>query len=59
MFKVPLLNKKKKKKKKKKDNTKKSKEFWVSLNRLDLDDVSDLLLTNFEAFNVSKSAAEI
>ena len=38
MFKVPTLNKKKKEK----DNTKKWKEFSVSLNRFELDNVSDL-----------------
>ena len=38
MFKAPTLNKKKREK----DNTKKWKEFSVSLNRFGLDDVSDL-----------------
>ena len=38
MFKVPTLNKKKKEK----DNTKKWKGFSVSLNRFELDNVSDL-----------------
>ena len=38
MFKAPTLNKKKKEK----DNTKKWKGFSVSLNRFELDDVSDM-----------------
>ena len=38
MFKVPTLNKNKKEE----DNTKKWKRFSVSLNRFELDDVSDL-----------------
>ena len=38
MFKVPTLNKYKKEK----DNTKKWKGFLVSLNRFEMDDVSDL-----------------
>ena len=38
MFKVPTLNKKKKEK----DITKKWKGFLVSLNKFELDDVSDL-----------------
>ena len=38
MFKVPTLNKKKKEK----DNSKKWKGFSVSLNRFELDNVSDL-----------------
>ena len=38
MFRAPTLNKKKKEK----DNTKKWKGFSVSLNRFELDDVSDM-----------------
>ena len=41
MFKVPTMNKKKKEK----DNTKNWKGFSVSLNRFELDDVSDLKIT--------------
>ena len=42
MFKVPTLNKNKKEE----DNTKKWKRFFVSLNRFELDDVSDLKITD-------------
>ena len=42
MFKVPTLNKKKKEK----DNTKNWKGFLVSLNRSELDDVSDLKIVD-------------
>ena len=41
MFKVPTMNKNKKEK----DNTKNWKGFSVSLNRFELDDVSDLKIT--------------
>ena len=58
MFKVPTLNKKKKEK----DNTKKNgKDFkcpWTDLTWAMLV-TWRLLLINFEAFNVSKSATEI
>ena len=42
MFKVPTLNKYKKEK----DNTKKWRRFSMSLNRLEMDDVSDLKITS-------------
>ena len=42
MFKVPTLNKNKKEE----DNTKKWKRFFVSLNKFELDDVSDLKITD-------------
>ena len=42
MFKVPTLNKNKKEE----DNTKKWKRFFVSLNRFEFDDVSDLKITD-------------
>ena len=42
MFKVPTLNKYKKEK----DNTKKWRRFSMSLNRFEMDDVSDLKITS-------------
>ena len=42
MFKVPTLNKYKKEK----DNTKKWRRFSMSLNRSEMDDVSDLKITS-------------
>ena len=51
MFKVPTLNKNKKEE----DNTKKWKRFSVSLNRFELDDVSDLKIIDKLVLNLLMS----